>query len=119
MSVEDIDKGLQRYYTYLGKGEAYKSGDDTGQGLFAYYCDENGVDLDDEFKQFLDSQDTLLFDFDEDFPFPPFLDVETMDEERRNKWIFDLLSNLRKYPDMQFEYPIKSSILSLYKPTSI
>ena len=97
--IEEIDVALKRYYTVLNKADAYISED--GSGLFKFYCEDNGVDeIDEEFEQ--GAQDSLLTDFDEEFPFPP--DQAPEEEEAQKEWIFNLLRQIRSDPTMSFGY---------------
>ena len=100
-TIQDIDKALQRYYKALG--HEYDS-------IFKDFCDDNEIDLDEEFKT--GAQESLLVDFDEDFPFPP--NQTPKQEEARKEWIFDLLRKIRKDPNIEFNYSTTKLAKGLY-----
>ena len=94
--VELFDKALQRYYEALG--HEYDS-------IFKDYCEDNGIDLDDEFEA--GAHDCQLVEFDDDFPFPTNEQYE--DKDKREQWIFNLLKKIRAEPNIDFDY-LKSKL---------
>eukprot|EP01084_Bolivina_argentea_P078948 143276_1 len=88
VEIEKIDAALGRYYKSLHKKYDH---------LFLNYCDDNGLDdeaLDEEFEQ--NPDDSMLVDFDEDFPFKN-------QPQNVPKTIFDILLKCRYNPDISFE----------------
>eukprot|EP01084_Bolivina_argentea_P319326 553874_1 len=90
MSIEQIDKQLKGYYQSLNK--PYDE-------LFSNYCDDYGID-DESLAMELeeDAEDSILVDFDDDFPFakPP------KNETDRRQKIFDLIKKCYSNPDLSF-----------------
>ena len=95
-----MDNALRRYYIALGKGDEYKAEDDSTMGQFEYYCQDNGLDLNDEFDA--GAQEAMIVDFDDNFPFPK--GQEPAQDEAKKEWIFKLLNKIRAHPNMKFHY---------------
>ena len=88
MAFQKIDKALNLYYRALGHYDYYN---DDGVGKFIEFCEENGLEAE-EIEQELDAPDTCMYvEFDDDFPF---VDKEkNLDEEKKNRAIFDVLKS--------------------------
>eukprot|EP01084_Bolivina_argentea_P000220 419_1 len=90
MSIQQIDKYLQKYYESLQI--PYNS-------LFADYCNANALDDDLVAEEFdAGADDCILVDFDENFPFPK----PPKNEADRNKKIFDLIKKGYQNPALSF-----------------
>ena len=97
--IGQIDDALNRYYIILGKGDQYKA-EEEATGLFADYCQEYGIDLNDEFG--VEAKISLLPDFDPHFPFPKGQQAEQA--EAKKEWVFKLLKQIRSDPNMKFDH---------------
>ena len=113
--IDKIDQALERYYKWTDKGEEYK---EDRVGKFKAFCEDNGIDIDDEME--VDPQDAMIVEFDEDFPFPP---DTADDEDAKKQWIFNLIKEIRERPDMKFQkyfgtqckyFSIHSVIFNIY-----
>eukprot|EP01083_Nonionella_stella_P093345 261587_1 len=90
--ISKIDKGLEEYYTKLGRKD-YK---DDGVGKFAFFAEESGFEddgIEDELKQPAD--ESTILEFDDDFPFSSSIDAD--DEDARNTEIHRILNDIAKY----------------------
>eukprot|EP01083_Nonionella_stella_P129181 391795_1 len=91
MSCQDTCTAIGRYYKSLG--QEYND-------LFRLYCEESGMDDDDDFQEEMDnsSAECMLVDFDKNFPFkkPP------ANDEERLKFIYDLIKRCMADPDTKF-----------------
>jgi len=85
--IAKICNGLRKYYASLGKGAEYVNAN--GVGKFTAYCEDNGIDDDEAENLGDDPEQCLLVDFDDDFPVPK--DKESMEEQEKKKYIFEIL----------------------------
>eukprot|EP01083_Nonionella_stella_P019172 53292_1 len=87
---ETICKAIGRYYKDLGKPYA---------NLFSSYCGENGLEDEDAIKGEMeqDVSDCILLEFDAEFPLK-----EKMTDEAKAQFIYDLIRECMKNPNIQF-----------------
>eukprot|EP01084_Bolivina_argentea_P263920 446886_1 len=82
---------IGRYYESLGKPY---------DALFSKFCEDNGLDDDEDLRTEMDEEpsDNQLVDFDKNFPFkkPP------ANDEERLKFIYDLIKRCMADPDTKF-----------------
>ena len=99
-TLDELEKGLQRYYQLMGAEY------DEGNGLKAY-CEENGFE--DMKEELIDNEvdDCMLLEFDENIPFKKKYD----NEEDKKKAIYALLQKIYANPNCDFNEESNS-----YKP---
>eukprot|EP01084_Bolivina_argentea_P230362 388594_1 len=94
--IHQICTALERYYAKQNK--PYDK-------LFSIYCEDNGFD-DDALEEELQAtaEDSMVTDFDDDFPF----DKEMKNDEEKNEYIFQLILKCNNNPDINFNEENKS-----------
>ena len=85
-TIQTVDAALARYYKWLNKEYDH---------LFQTYCDDNSID-EDMIATELNTEplESLLVDFDEDFPFQHPLE----NEEEGKVFIHNLIKKIWQYP---------------------
>ena len=99
-TIEQVNEAVGQYYKALGKEQQYNQHD---TGLFEHYCDENGID-EETLKDDLNGNpgDSMLVDFDNDFPIPP--NEQPENDEKRQLYIFNVLKQCYKDPDKSWDH---------------
>ena len=100
-TVVEVDACLRRYYKQLQYETEYNVGGTTG--IFAKFCEENGID-DDSLREEIHDQETeeaILLDFDDDFPFLPNLQFD--DDLAKKKYIEDILKQCYDDPNRSWK----------------
>eukprot|EP01083_Nonionella_stella_P008156 23541_1 len=88
-AFENLNKTLGEYYQSQGD-KTYYNNDDSPEGKFLAYCEENGFELDDIDEEFENEPgDCIYCDFDEAFPLDD--SIEVRNEEERLSEVFKVI----------------------------
>ena len=103
-TIEQVCNGLRKYYGLMKK--EYDSN-------FSEFCEANGLDdIDEEIDAGAD--ETMLLEFDEDFPFPKGTSDDASEEEK-NAIIFDIIKRCYESEDPNFADLVSGTIDCMLK----
>eukprot|EP01084_Bolivina_argentea_P214191 363677_1 len=86
--IQFIDEGIAMYYQHVGSSDYF---DIDGIGKFQRFCDDNGYDSDNIDEELDNAQDSMLVEFDDNFPLHT-----TMEDDERNEFIFNIIIQCKK-----------------------